>query len=1595
MRSILFFLSLALYTFVKAHEPNVKFSVGAKAPANVPLVHFEKNKAQWPEQVLYKIDLGGARRLFMEVDRFTYVFHSTEDLYRIHQLEHKKETSEELVRGHAFQVRFVNSNLSCELKPGNKLPFHHNYYIGNDPSRWSPEVPVFSEVTYANLYQSIDIHAYSRGKEFKYDYIVHPGADVKTIQLNIEGAEKVFLRNNTLVIATSVGELIESIPYSYQVIDGKEVEVPCRYQLNADGKTVSFELPEGYNPSHTLYIDPVVMASTYSGSSAVNYGHCATYDAAGNIYTGARSFNQGYPVTTGAIQSTFGGNVDIAISKLNPTGTTLIYATYIGGSSSEFPHSMYVDNNNQLFVYGSANSANYPTTAGCYDNTHNGQSDMVISKLNPTGTTLLGSTFVGGSGQDGINSTASYNYGDNYRGEIIVNAAGEPYIAGTTASNNFPTTTGAYDVTHNGGQDAAVFKMNSALTAMIWSTFLGGSSEEAGCSIRLNTSGEVYVVGLTKGTGFPTTPGALNGTYMGGTYDGFAVRLNSAGTTLLNSTFLGTSALDIAYFVDLDYNNHIYVYGVSGGSMPISPGVYSNPGSETFLMKLDASLTNIIYSTVLGNGTHGSFSPSALMVDLCQKVYMSGWGTTSNYPVTPNAVQSTTDGSDFHITVLEANGLSLEYATFFGASTSGEHVDGGTSRFDPNGIVYQGVCACDGGFPTLQGGYSPNNAASGCDVAVFKIDIEPNCNPLNSTQVLCYGATATVGLMNHMNLTNVSYSIQPGGMVSTNSVFTVPANVSTTYTLFVTGVNYLNANVTNTGLATVSVVPQPSVAPTLTQASCTSSLNAFDLNLQFLPPGTPGYTISWSPIPNGIFSPTQTAANGGITAGVYDATITSQHGCVTTTSFDILPVPVSMSISPMGPFVINCTQPTVTVSLDASNTYTWYGLTANYSGPSATFTLGNVGTWTVVGQNPGGCIGTQTFQLNSNTAVPASTVVPLTQNITCTLSSVTQVTAHASPSVNVEHIWLSPLGGSLTTMGSPSAFLPGAPGTYTHMVRDISNGCFVTQTFTVSSTSGFPTYTVISPQNFTLGCSSKSVALINIVGADTYPITGGPISYTILPPGFSGGYSTGSLSNYNVTVPGTWSVITKDNTNFCETMVQVTVLQNTITPNVSAEVPYQVLTCNVPTITLKGLSTTPNVKYEWHFPGNPGSVPEYTVKVESTNNVTSSVIANYTLLVTDNNNACVSTSVIPMLQNKFPPNAVFSGDDKITCKTSTINFSNQSSTNIPPAFSPVSPVIGYIWRGPSPQLELQVSSTYVGGVPGTYTMIAKDLNNGCTAMATRFVDDQRDYPVLNQPQPDPFILDCGETSRLIYPIITGTTTGFDYTWITPVSSTVTSVKTRSISVTLPGTYFIIVENQNNGCISQGAVEVETGELHADFTPGKISGFAPLEVNFVNNSFSSSASKGREGITSVWNFNNGEVQTHKSATVNPTALFARPGDYTVTLYAQKGVCLDTAIRYIHVEVPSRLEIPNVFTPNKDGVNDEFFLKADNLIEINVSITDRWGHKVFEVMSTTGNVLWDGKNQFGEDVAEGTYFIILKATGKDGEQYDHQGTLMLIR
>ena len=756
---------------------------------------FVPNKGQWPQDVLF-LAKDGPNKIWMGQDRL--LFQMT-DFSALEAAHHRHEiVSNPKLPSTFFAQIFEQSNTAVHTEGG--LPKSHSYqfFIGQDRSKYASEVRPYEEVQYQNLYAGIDLLFSVQKGAYKYSFLVQPSIDPSAIRWHYEGAKSVKVKANVLQIQTELGELSEQGLLAYQWIDHVRKIVRCQYKQYPDG-SIGFELGN-YDASHPLIIDPVLVFATYNGAVSDNFGMTATYGYDGSAYAAGVVYGNNFPLPSlnsfdvssnfTALSGTY-GITDVFVTRYSPDGTNMLWSSFLGGGDNnqgtETAHSLVCDSLNNIYLFGATSSTDFPVSLGAFQPTHGGGtpntnffyngvyfgtqgSDIFVSKLSANGQNLMASTYVGGNQNDGVSyrslglpysSVAAYdslttNYGDQFRGEIYLDQQGNILVASCTRSANFPTQN-AFQSTKGVGQDAVIFRLNNAMTNLQFASFYGGNKDDAAYSVKTDTLGAIVFAGGTSSNNLLGTSGAYQSNYNGGKTDGFVAKLNAQGNSILKASYIGTSNYDQAFFVEIDRNNQIFLLGQSvGGVFPVNNAPYSNPGSSQFVIKLNNQLTTNLASTVIGNGSSQiNISPAAFLVDICGNIYISGWGANilqstplSAMPVSSNAFQSTTTGFDFYLMVLQNNMTGLLYGSYLGGPIAHEHVDGGTSRFDKNGVVYQSVCGGCGGhsdFPTSAGVWSSTNNSANCNNLVFKFDFEliPSAEFSSSVVQGCEDLTVT------------------------------------------------------------------------------------------------------------------------------------------------------------------------------------------------------------------------------------------------------------------------------------------------------------------------------------------------------------------------------------------------------------------------------------------------------------------------------------------------------------------------------------------------------------------------------------------------------------------------------------------------------------------------------------------------------------------------------------------------------------------------------------------------------------------------------------------------------------------------------------
>jgi gliding motility-associated-like protein len=722
----------------------------AAAQSSAPL-SFTENKGQWAGIARFRAEVPGGA-LFVRGTGFTVEQHDGADFERVTYMLHMRQNLDAAnlnVRTHVYHADFIGANEKAEMVADKPIDGVSNYITGKDPARWGQGCVSYQGITVKDIYPNIDLRYYSENGRLKYDLIVRPGGDPDQIVLRYTGTDGLSVKEKSLNIRTSIGTVRELPPYAFQYGDAGRETVTCNYKLK--DSTVRFHA-RGYDEKRTLVIDPTIVFASFSGSSANNWGFTATYGPDGSFFGGGIVFGQGFPVSSGAFEQNFGGGLfDVGIIKLSSNGSSRLYATYIGGSGDDQPHSLFCDGAGNLVVTGRTSSGSTFPIANTIGPSAAGF-DIFVAKLNAGGTAITGGVRIGGSLDDGVNISSTrgrnslqYNYGDDGRSEVILDGAGNIYVASCTRSANFPVLNG-FKNTLSGSQDGVVFKLDPSANNLLFSSYLGGDGDDAAYVLSVSpATGNLYVAGGTASTDLAGTAATVGAGYHGG-IDGFVTQLTNSGS-FVRSTYIGTGAYDQIYGIQFDRSGFPYVMGQTLGNWPQVNATYYIGNSRQFIAKLQPDLSAYVYSTSFGTpgASQPNISPTAFLVDRCENVYVSGWGGVANsfssagtlgLPVTADAVvmnppytsPSQTDGKDFYFFVLKKNATQQLYGSFFGENTPAgfpDHVDGGTSRFDANGVIYQGVCAnCNSPhayWPTTTGAWAQTNGSTQCNLGMIKI----------------------------------------------------------------------------------------------------------------------------------------------------------------------------------------------------------------------------------------------------------------------------------------------------------------------------------------------------------------------------------------------------------------------------------------------------------------------------------------------------------------------------------------------------------------------------------------------------------------------------------------------------------------------------------------------------------------------------------------------------------------------------------------------------------------------------------------------------------------------------------------------------------
>ena len=596
--------------------------------------------------------------------------------------------------GSVLRMKLVGANVQASVTGAEELPGKSNYFIGNDPKKWRTNVPTYAKVRYQDVYPGVDLEYYgNQGGQLEYDFVVAPGADPNQIKLSFVGADgmRMDAASGDLVLKVGKEDVRFRKPVVYQpamtvaavydrrpqsstnrasvaAVSGPDarhsslVTRHCSFVL-ASNNEVAFRVA-GYDPKRALVIDPVLSYSTYLGGSDQDVGYGIAVDAAGNAYVTGSTASTDFP-TANPLQPNYGGGVyDVFVAKLNPAGSALVYSTYLGGSNEDDGYAIAVDSAGNAYVTGQTYSTNFPTVNPLQANNKaaavSAGQTAFVAKLNPAGSALVYSTYLGGSVSD-------VGYG------IAVDSAGNAYITGQTLSTDFPTANALQGACAVGGSgmcgDAFVATLNAAGSALLYSTYLGGSGFDIGRSIAVDASGNVYVTGETTSTDFPTANPLQATNKAAPSYTGFVAKLNPTGSALVYSTYLGGSTWDNGSGIAVDAAGNAYVAGYTESiDFPtVNPLQATNkavPNYTGFVAKLNSAGSALVYSTFLGGSVEDC--GYGIAVDSAGNAYVTGYTQSTDFP-TANPVQpSLIGGIDAFVAQLNPAGSALLYSTYLG-----------------------------------------------------------------------------------------------------------------------------------------------------------------------------------------------------------------------------------------------------------------------------------------------------------------------------------------------------------------------------------------------------------------------------------------------------------------------------------------------------------------------------------------------------------------------------------------------------------------------------------------------------------------------------------------------------------------------------------------------------------------------------------------------------------------------------------------------------------------------------------------------------------------------------------------------------------------
>lgn len=579
-----------------------------------------------------------------------------------------EQSSDKRAKGANVFLTFEGSSQDVRVEGCDPLPGKYNYLADKQSNNWHNKVPAYGSIRYRGLYQGIDMVVRDHDGRIEYDLILEPGADVDAISVRCQGGNALRpSQDDGLVLETDAGPLVQPKPYTYAVSpEGEHEQVSCTFRVLDDNR-YGFHVPNRDCESK-LVIDPGLIYSTVFGGVNFDQLNSMAIDSTDAVVITGYTISYDFPTTPGTFDPIGFNGEDVIVVKMSPDGSQLLWSTFLGSNREDKGHHLVIDDSDNVIITGLTRSPDFPVTAGAYDTTFNKGSewqDAFVSKLSADGSTLLFSTFLGGSDIELGNAVA-------------LDDSGAVVVTGTTYSNDFPTTTGAYDTTLDGDRDAFVAKLSADASTLIYGTYLGGTDRDYGHDLGADASGAVVVAGETDSNDFPTTTGAFDTTFNGVSpwywNDAFVAKLSADGSNLLYGTFLGGTKRDSSRAVAVDSSGVAVVTGYTSSlDFPTNPNAfdqsYNGDENDVFAVKLSADGSQLIYGTYVG-GSDNETSYDVIL-DNTGAALITGPARSSDFPVSPGAYDTSHNGGlDVFLTKLSADGSELLYGTFLGASST-------------------------------------------------------------------------------------------------------------------------------------------------------------------------------------------------------------------------------------------------------------------------------------------------------------------------------------------------------------------------------------------------------------------------------------------------------------------------------------------------------------------------------------------------------------------------------------------------------------------------------------------------------------------------------------------------------------------------------------------------------------------------------------------------------------------------------------------------------------------------------------------------------------------------------------------------------------